>query len=590
MECSHLAESVDLEKVWSSLYAVSSSVARLLSDGKKGGFADIPASFEKSDNSFDFAAAVDALKSEMKCAECDVKDSVWLCLSCGHIGCGRYDRAHALAHFKETNHAIVANIKNDVYNCYRCDEFIELSSLSETNPKLVSKICCILGQSVGKGDSSSCTSSVSARNQSSESSSSSVATKKKGGGIPGAVKKLKLDMANRPGKLLGGQGFAAHGLYNLGNTCFMNAVLQGLYCIDEFREYVTELPSIKYIGTKTTPSKHGYSTRSAGFSSEQVCLIEELRELFCMMACKTGNADAVVDPTAFFCALRQLVPRFRGFQQHDSHECLRCIFERFLLELKSPDYGISGGGGSPTSSISNKVDRVDCASSASSTETLTVDSPPLTPSLDKGHLQKLFEGSLLSEVTCLTCKKTSKKSDTFLDVSLDIVNNSGKKGGKQNISRRGYQSVCTLEECLEAFTSVESLVNSELYMCDSCGGRQPSTKRFLFEKLPKILCIHLKRFRWSAFTRVKINSGVEFKPEELDMAPFVTVDCPNKKSSIYDLVSLVVHHGSGAGSGHYTCFGKLRSWYHFNDNSITNSREGKVVEQKAYILFYARRE
>ncbi|XP_068680875.1 BRCA1-associated protein-like isoform X1 [Montipora foliosa] len=39
-----------------------------------------------------------------KCFECDSNESLWICLICGHIGCGRYLRSHAKRHFQETQH------------------------------------------------------------------------------------------------------------------------------------------------------------------------------------------------------------------------------------------------------------------------------------------------------------------------------------------------------------------------------------------------------------------------------------------------------------------------------------------------------
>lgn len=38
------------------------------------------------------------------CAECNTIENLWICLICGHIGCSRYDGAHALQHFKDSGH------------------------------------------------------------------------------------------------------------------------------------------------------------------------------------------------------------------------------------------------------------------------------------------------------------------------------------------------------------------------------------------------------------------------------------------------------------------------------------------------------
>lgn len=39
------------------------------------------------------------------CSVCDAPDNLWICLICGNVGCGRYQRGHAKEHWKETAHS-----------------------------------------------------------------------------------------------------------------------------------------------------------------------------------------------------------------------------------------------------------------------------------------------------------------------------------------------------------------------------------------------------------------------------------------------------------------------------------------------------
>ena len=53
-----------------------------------------------------------------KCGECDLSSNLWLCLQCGHVGCGRKQygdaglpgNSHGLEHFRETGHGVNAKL------------------------------------------------------------------------------------------------------------------------------------------------------------------------------------------------------------------------------------------------------------------------------------------------------------------------------------------------------------------------------------------------------------------------------------------------------------------------------------------------
>ena len=46
------------------------------------------------------------------CQKCDLKENLWLCLTCGSLGCGRQQYAglggngHGLQHYEETKHPV----------------------------------------------------------------------------------------------------------------------------------------------------------------------------------------------------------------------------------------------------------------------------------------------------------------------------------------------------------------------------------------------------------------------------------------------------------------------------------------------------
>ena len=50
------------------------------------------------------------------CSKCDLKENLWLCLTCGALGCGRKlyggvgGNGHALAHFEESQHPVCVKL------------------------------------------------------------------------------------------------------------------------------------------------------------------------------------------------------------------------------------------------------------------------------------------------------------------------------------------------------------------------------------------------------------------------------------------------------------------------------------------------
>lgn len=58
------------------------------------------------------------------CMKCDGANSIWFCLLCGHVGCGRYEQGHALAHYQETKHQYVMELENFQVWDYKLAKFV----------------------------------------------------------------------------------------------------------------------------------------------------------------------------------------------------------------------------------------------------------------------------------------------------------------------------------------------------------------------------------------------------------------------------------------------------------------------------------
>ncbi|TKS73484.1 Ubiquitin carboxyl-terminal hydrolase 3 [Collichthys lucidus] len=360
-----------------------------------------------------------------------------------------------------------------------------------------------------------------------------------------------------------GVALGATGLRNLGNTCFMNAILQSLSNIEQFSCYFKELPAVALRSGKTA-GRRMYHTRSQGDNS--VSLVEEFRKTLCSL---WQGSQTAFSPDSLFYAIWKIMPSFRGYQQQDAHEFMRYLLDHLHRELQYSRNGASHPV-SPQDGVRLSTAEGKCCINGTASVVTSI-----------------FGGILQNEVNCLICGTESRKFDPFLDLSLDIPSQFRQKRSKD----QEPGPTCTLRDCLRSFTDLEELDETELYYCHKCKKRQKSTKKFWVQKLPKVLCLHLKRFHWTAFLRNKVDTYVEFPLKGLDMRGYL-LEPENSlpESCLYDLVAVVVHHGSGVGSGHYTAYGSHEGrWYHFNDSTVTLTNEDAVRKAKAYILFYVER-
>lgn len=548
-----------------------------------------------------------AISKLWKCAECSGKDN-WMCLQCGSVRCGRYESGHALKHSSKQNHNICINTVNLSVYCYKCDEFV----VNDTTDNVLEEIRQELKD--GDGDTVSETSStmeeISSSKSTQETASSTSSSSDSGWEEPSTAssvssitsaslsiarklrprkRTISSDSNNENGTAGAGQNAKRKsmrrvvGLRNLGNTCFMNSVLQSLSNIQEFSCYFNTMPSLET--SKQKPK--AYHSRSMKENLDDVFVVEELRKVLLNLSQGGDGSKGAISPECLFLVIWKVVPQFRGHRQHDAHEFLRYMLDRLHTELQQVSFPME---------IASPL-----AQKAGETKTNPYNVPALSHLQSKGRnsiVTNVFGGVLQSEVRCLICGMESKKHDPFLDLSLDIpekfYNKDPLEGGEKD--KDGNTPVCNISDCLASFTEVEELTETELYYCSSCKCKQKSTKRFWIRRLPNVLCLHIKRFRWNNFYRTKIDLRISFPINALDMSQFVLNNGPetrrsNSSCNVYDLAAVIVHHGNGSSCGHYTSFAINNGiWMHFNDHSVKEVSSSAVAECKPYILFYIKRD
>lgn len=74
---------------------------------------------------------------ENECSVCGTTANLWICLICGNTGCGRYDSAHAFAHYDATAHSYAMDIATQHVWDYAGDGYVHRLIQSKADGKLV---------------------------------------------------------------------------------------------------------------------------------------------------------------------------------------------------------------------------------------------------------------------------------------------------------------------------------------------------------------------------------------------------------------------------------------------------------------------
>lgn len=345
-----------------------------------------------------------------------------------------------------------------------------------------------------------------------------------------------------------GPGFA-----NLGNTCYLNSVLQCLSYTPSFVQYLLEKDVFaSFAGGSLNNNSSSSSNNSGKFfnknssssslnkGSNGFCGVRVMCRLLQSIYGNGGGANGngrVLQPKEFVMNIRHVSKSFRIGRQEDSHE-----FFRLLLDSMQ------------RSCLRKANIKLETHPAAATT-----------------LVNRTFGGKLKNSLKCVKCNYVSERFDDFLDLSLEINN--------------GIKSV---KGALKHFTAVETLDDSNAWKCTSCKKLNRAEKSMTIETCPNVLVVQLKRFD---IMFGKIKKHIEFGTT-LDISSGMSKSSEDRKRGRckYELHAVLVHAGYSTDCGHYYAFvkGSSGQWYEMNDESVRWVSLETVLQQKAYMLFYSR--
>lgn len=78
-----------------------------------------------------------ATNAMTSCMNCSTTTNLWICLICGNVGCGRYGRAHAHAHYELTTHLYALELETQRVWDYAGDAYVHRLIQNRADGKLV---------------------------------------------------------------------------------------------------------------------------------------------------------------------------------------------------------------------------------------------------------------------------------------------------------------------------------------------------------------------------------------------------------------------------------------------------------------------
>lgn len=413
------------------------------------------------------------------CGKCELTSNLWLCLTCGHLGCGRAQfggvggNSHGLAHFQETGHpvsvkqgTITAEGSADIY-CYACND-------ARIDPNLSQHLSHfgINVMDLSKTEKSMTELQI--------------------------EQNLKFDfnMTGDDGKVLEpafGPGLT--GLRNLGNSCYMASVLQSVFSLSAFKTRYGDAyrpHSLACTNMPATCFECQITKLADGLLSGRYSYPREPDQSGSAWIHAAGSADEQqqqqqslfqkgIRPSMFKALVGKGHEEFSTMRQQDADE-----FLKYLVGVVQKE--------------NRKL--------ASSGSSLHTDDPTT-----------VFGFGLEQRLECNTCHKVRysvERQDAGLSLPVPIRRKAAEQhvsAGKRPVEGLGAaestvsnsesasaSAVCndaeeyepvSLVECLDLFTAPEELE----YNCPSCCTKVTATKRTLFSTFPDVLALQVQRFQ-----------------------------------------------------------------------------------------------
>uniref|UniRef100_A0A7N8XVG3 Ubiquitin carboxyl-terminal hydrolase n=1 Tax=Mastacembelus armatus TaxID=205130 RepID=A0A7N8XVG3_9TELE len=253
------------------------------------------------------------------------------------------------------------------------------------------------------------------------------------------------------------------GFSNLGNTCYMNAILQSLFSLPSFSNDMLR----QSIPWKKVPIN---------------ALLRRFAHLMVKkdVGCPETKKDLLRKVKS---AISSTAERFSGNMQNDAHEFLSQCLDQLKDDVEKMNKSWTNEATALSSSVvsENGKEATSLALKAEPGEEVDTSRIYTCP------VAVNMEFEVQHTITCKGCGEVVTKREQFNDLSIDLPRK------KKTLPLRSIQ------DSLDLFFRMEEIE----YSCEKCNGKA-ATVTHKFSKLPRVLILHLKRYSFNA--QLSLNS------------------------------------------------------------------------------------
>lgn len=372
------------------------------------------------------------------------------------------------------------------------------------------------------------------------------------------------------------------GLYNYGNFCYVNSVIQSLFLSPSIinglvntKEHNKDIELLELLNNiNCSEDLEKDECKENNITVQKIKFLKiyfHFKQIIIKLMNKNGS---VIEPKNFIIECHKVRQEEEGGAlfsgiQNDAQE-----FLHFLLDKINEAKGI-------TKQLNTKFSNINECNSTED-KLIYLSEKNLKQHYTKNYyswiVQKIFY-QIITVMKCNDCPHHSLKFEPYRELPLEIPSDN-------------QSEILSIYDCLDNFFGKELFDKDNQWKCEKCENKEGNFKQYRIVDFPETLIIFFKRYKALDMTGTnfkKLNNKIEF-PFHLNMNPYKLMN--TEINSQYQLYSVVNQIGT-FNSGHYFTYSRNinseiddNNWYEFNDSNVNKISESEIVSNKAYILFY----